>query len=111
MADVTLDDLLNKKGGNVSDAPRLDGGNDIPVEAEVERITRAIENLTPEERRKVEAIKENIDLTDSGTSIQYGVPAQKDIADFSDSVLSNVRMKDSGEVGKILGELVTNQGI
>ena len=39
--------------------------------------------------------------------ITYGTPAQKRIAAFSESVLSEVRAKDAGEVGQLLGGLVT----
>lgn len=106
MADVNLEDLLKKKESE-SNGTNLSGGNDLPVAAETERITRAVEELTPDERQRVDKIKDGIDLTDSSTSIQYGTAAQKDIADFSDGVLSRVRMKDSGEVGKVLGELVS----
>ena len=40
-------------------------------------------SLTPEERKKVNAIKESLDLTDSQACIQYGTGAQRNISDFS----------------------------
>ena len=74
------------------------------VEREVET---AVDTLTPEELAKVEQIKDSIDMTDSEALLTYGAPAQKKIAAFSDSVLAQVRAKDSGEVGQLLNSLVT----
>ena len=62
--------------------------------------------MTPEERRQVESIKANINLMDSTTSLSYGAEAQKDIAEFSDNVLSSIKTKDAGDVGSLLAELV-----
>ena len=64
--------------------------------------------LTPEERQKVESIKEKIDLTDARTALTFGAPAQKEIADFSEHILSEVRTKDAGPVGELLTSLVTD---
>ena len=66
MADVNLEDLLKKKESE-SNGTNLSGGNDLPVAAETERITRAVEELTPDERQRVDKIKDGIDLTDSST--------------------------------------------
>ena len=74
------------------------------VEREVET---AVDTLTPEELAKVEQIKDSIDMTDSEALLTYGAPAQKKIAACSDSVLAQVRAKDSGEVGQLLNSLVT----
>jgi len=81
---------------------------ELAPEKELERIAQAVEELTPAERAEVEKIKEELDLTDSAAIIDFGTAAQKNIADFSDSILSNVRAKDSGYIGELLGELLTN---
>ena len=81
---------------------------ELAPEKELERIAQAVEELTPAERAEVEKIKEGLDLTDSAAIIDFGTTAQKNIADFSDSILCNVRAKDSGYVGELLGELLTN---
>ena len=47
-----------------------------------------------------------IDLTNSNQILQYGVGAQKKMADFSESTLDNVRTKDLGEVGQMLSGVV-----
>ena len=76
-------------------------------EAVAEKVTHQVETLTPEERKKVDDIKESINLMDSTLPLSYGSTAQKDIADFSDSILASVRTKDSGAVGELLNDLVT----
>lgn len=62
--------------------------------------------FTPEEKAKIAEIKESIDLTDSGTTVQFGVGAQRRLTEFTDSILDNVRSKDGGQVGDLLSSLV-----
>ena len=103
MAEINLEDLLEKRVQQAEDSsPNL-----VPEKA-VGRIAQTVEELTPAERAEVDKIKEGLDLTDSAAIIDFGTTAQKNIADFSDSILSNVRTKDSGYVGELLGELLTN---
>ena len=71
------------------------------------QVTQTVSNLTPAERQQVEEIKNSIDLVDAGKSLQFGGTAQKAMADFSDSILSQVRAKDSGHVGDLLNDLST----
>ena len=100
MADISLEDLLKaKNGGSEENAANL-----LVVTAEA--VEKEVATLTPEERREVENIKSNINLMDSTASLSYGAAAQKDIASFSDNVLSSVKTKDAGDVGALLSELV-----
>jgi Uncharacterized protein involved in tellurite resistance len=62
--------------------------------------------LTPAEQKMVVDFAAKIDLTNSNQILQYGVGAQKKMADFSESALENVRTKDLGEVGKMLSGVV-----
>ena len=104
MADINLDDLLQKKQADGTDmAPK-----EISAKDEVRKALAAAEQLTPAQRSAVNAVKNKIDFTDTASLLQYGNAAQKNIADFSDSVLSSTRTKDAGEVGGLLKELVTN---
>lgn len=103
MAEINLDDLLSKRAQQPQEKAL-----ELAPEKELERIAQAVEELTPAERAEVEKIKEGLDLTDSAAIIDFGTAAQKNIADFSDSILCNVRAKDSGYVGELLGELLTN---
>lgn len=69
-------------------------------------VSTQVEELTPEQKEKVEEVKNSIDLMDSQTAIQYGVGAQRNISSFSDNILSQVRSKDSGYVGELMSDLV-----
>lgn len=62
--------------------------------------------LTKEEQEMVDAFSEKIDLTNSSMILQYGAGTQKKIADFSEKALENVKTKDLGEVGLLLGNVV-----
>ncbi|NLU53800.1 MAG: toxic anion resistance protein [Clostridiaceae bacterium] len=62
--------------------------------------------MTPEERQKVLDIAAQIDISDSQSIIQYGNLAQSDISKFSDTILDQIRAKDSGQVGEVLNELL-----
>jgi uncharacterized protein YaaN involved in tellurite resistance len=56
--------------------------------------------------KKIEDISKQINIEDSQGVIVYGVGAQKDISDFSETILQQVRSKDSGYVGDILTDMV-----
>lgn len=103
MAEINLEDLLNKRTHQPEEKILV-----ATQKKELEHITQTVEELTPAERAEVEKIKEGIDLTNSAAIIDFGTAAQKNIADFSDNILCNVRAKDSGYVGELLGELLTN---
>ena len=103
MADINLADLMAAKASEATDSKAI---AEVVPEQEIEKITRQVETLSPEEQRKVAEIKDGIDLMKSSTALTYGAPAQKEIAAFSDSILSKVRTKDSGHVGELLNELV-----
>ncbi len=103
MAEISLEDLMKGRQQEASSAPL----EKVEPETEIRQVTQQVELLTPEEQKKVQEVKESINLLDTSVSLTYGVPAQKEIADFSDSILSHVRTKDSGPVGELLGELLT----
>ena len=71
-----------------------------------QEITAQEEKLTEEEQMAVEKFSEKIDITDANLVLNYGAGAQKNIADFSQSALNNVRTKDLGEVGSMITNLV-----
>lgn len=97
MANVTLEDLLEKKA-----ASQESGVNESK---EVAVVTKQVEQLTQEERQEVERIKDAIDLANSAYVVQYGNSAQKNVADFSDSILSSVRSRDLDTAGELLKDL------
>lgn len=65
--------------------------------------------LSDTEKQQIEAFADKIDLYDSQTILQYASGTQKQIADFSEQALDNVKTKDFGEVGetltRVIGEL------
>jgi uncharacterized protein YaaN involved in tellurite resistance len=63
-------------------------------------------NLTQEEKKLVDEFVDKIDITNTNSILQYGVGAQKKIADFSETALNNVKTKDLGEVGEMLSGVV-----
>lgn len=61
-----------------------------------------------EDLAQLESIKGGIDVNNANEIIAYGVGAQRDISNFSDTVLNQVRSKDTGYVGEVLTDLVVN---
>ena len=62
--------------------------------------------LTEAEQKMVNDFAEKIQINNSNQTLQYGSSAQKKIADFSETALSNVRTKDMSEVGEMLTNVV-----
>ncbi len=80
----------------------------IEVKEEKEEVPALDEShLTEEEKKMVNEFADKIELSNSNLILQYGVGAQKKIADFSESALNNVKSKDLGEVGDMLSNVVT----
>lgn len=65
------------------------------------------EDLSPEDREKVEQFMQAIDIKDSQLVLQYGAAAQKNVAEFSEGALKSVKTKDMGEIGSMLSGVVT----
>ena len=101
MADINLNDLLEKRQAESQPAvPVVDQGH------EVAQFNAQVESLTPEERQQIDIIKDSIDLVNSNAIVQYGSGAQKNIANFSNSVLSTVKSTDPAVAGDLLNDLV-----
>lgn len=79
-------------------------GKELKIISEEVTVT----DFTPEELLRVKEIAGSIDVKDSQAIIEYGVGAQSDIADFSDTVLDQVRSKDAGFAGEALNELMVS---
>ena len=108
---TNLDDMLNQ-------TPTLTLEGIEPEKQEAEEVKNAVmapeavakavvENmkadLTPEEQKMVDDFATQIDITNTQQILQYGAGCQKKIADFSETALTNVRTKDMGEIGDMLG--------
>lgn len=84
-----------------------------PNEEKVEKVEKPAEivkmedSLSQEELQQVEEFSKQIDISESNVILQYGADAQKKIVEFSDTALNKVRTKDLGQVGDMIGSLVT----
>ena len=63
--------------------------------------------LTPAERKAIDDFITKIDITNPEHVLLFGADAQKRIADFSESALATVKTQDTGEVGNMLVNLVS----
>ena len=74
-----------------------------------EKIEKSLnyDELTKAEQKAVDEFNAKIDVTDATEVLQFGAAAQTKISEFSDSVLETVRTKDTGEVGNLLADLVS----
>ncbi|MEE0967348.1 MAG: toxic anion resistance protein [Bacilli bacterium] len=70
-------------------------------------IVKMEDSLSEAERKQVEDFSKQIDITETNVILQYGADAQKKIVEFSDSALNKVKTKDLGQVGDMIGNLVT----
>ncbi|MBN2650881.1 MAG: toxic anion resistance protein [Spirochaetales bacterium] len=55
---------------------------------------------------KIQEIKNQINISSSNDIVVFGVNAQKEISTFADTILSEIRSKDTGYVGDVLTDLV-----
>lgn len=64
-------------------------------------------SLTAQERAAIETFIGKLDITNPDHVLLFGADAQKKIADFSDTALAAVKTQDSGPVGDMLVNLVS----
>ena len=91
-------------------SPDLEEGTEVVVPETMteEKAVRVFDDtmLSPKEQEMVDNFVKTIDIKDSAVVMQYGVGAQKKIANFSETALENVQSKDLGEVGQMLSSMV-----
>lgn len=76
------------------------------IKEQAEQLTEfARAALTPEEQKTVEEFADQIDITDTNVTLQYGAGTQQKLAEFSDTALASVRTRDLGETGDMLVRL------
>ncbi len=63
-------------------------------------------SLSPEERRAVDEFARKIDVSNPQHVMLYGAEAQKKVSTFADTILSEVKNIDAGDVGDSLSRLV-----
>ncbi|MCU9969592.1 toxic anion resistance protein [Mobiluncus mulieris] len=100
VSDISLDDLMKKTPVNTATT-------EVPTEEKaLELVKRDIPELSAVDEQKISEIRAEINLQDTSTLALYGTGAQKNIAEFSDSILSQVKAKDGGEVGQMLTDML-----
>lgn len=88
----------------------LDAADEAPLanltqeDADVFRNT----GFSEDEIKQISEFSEKINLHDTETVLNYGVGAQKRLAEFSDAALEHVRTKDLDELGGVLAGLMTD---
>jgi len=65
------------------------------------------DSLSQKEKDAIEEFNKKIDINDSTQILQFGASAQDKISKFSDSILEDVKTKNTGEVGDLLANLVS----
>ena len=90
----------------VQEAPKAEEKKEEKKEEEVKSERLDISALSPAEQAAVKEFASQIDVLNTEQVMNYGVNAQKNISEFSDTALNSVRTKDLGEVGEKLGDLV-----
>ena len=105
---TSFDELNDEADGDGADSADNENKTEIMILEQKDPIikTDELEKLTEEEKKMVDEFAKQIDLTNSNVVLLYGAAAQKHVANFSDAALNSVRTKDTGEVGKMLADLV-----
>lgn len=77
-----------------------------PVQDLSEDLSVDYKQFNEAEIQQIHDFSQQIDITDNTMIMQYGINAQKKLADFSDSTLEKVKTKDLSEVGDMLSQVV-----
>lgn len=69
--------------------------------------SKLIDSLPEHRQKQAKDLASQIDETNMNAVIAYGSNAQKKLSEFSHSMLNRVQLKDTGEIGDSLTELMT----
>ena len=92
--------------GQAAAAPAPAAASTPPAEAHLPESDLDEAKLSPAQRKAVEDFARTIDITDSNVVLQYGGAAQKNVSEFSENTLQQIRTKDLGQIGETLADLV-----
>ena len=92
--------------GQAAPAPAPAAASTPPSEAHLPESDLDEAKLSPAQRKAVEDFARTIDITDSNVVLQYGAAAQKNVSEFSENTLQQIRTKDLGQIGETLADLV-----
>ncbi len=76
------------------------------TEEKIEKSLR-YDELTEEQKQVIDQFLAKIDVSNTAQILQFGASAQKNISQFSDTVLAEVKTKNAGQVGDLLSDLVS----
>ncbi len=96
MSEITLEfDTNNDETtqNSINNTEIVDNKNDFEV-------------LSDKEKKLVQDFVTKIDLADTVNITSYGKSSQSKISDFSIEILNEVKLKDTGEIGKTLSQLI-----
>ena len=91
---------------NAAPAPEVRPETELAAQQPAPEAGPELSALSEAEQNAVHAFAKEIDLGNSTQILQYGVAAQKNITDFSESALESVRTKDMGEIGDMITGLM-----
>ncbi len=87
--------------------------NTMPASENIEEASAAsnyalqdTQRLPAEQEQRAKEIAENITLSDPNLSTTYGTDTMRNISRFADTMLEQVKVKDSGQVGQTLSSLL-----
>ncbi len=87
--------------------------NTMPASENIEETSAAsnyalqdTQRLPAEQEQRAKEIAENITLSDPNLSTTYGTDTMRNISRFADTMLEQVKVKDSGQVGQTLSSLL-----
>ena len=66
----------------------------------------AYKDVDDEERQRIDALMEEINMADANSVIFFGTKAQEKVTEISDKMLEGVKNKDLGRSGEALNEMV-----
>ena len=96
---------LSKEDAKQIETALMTNENAQITEAEVEK-SLSYNELSDTEKAAIDSFLAKIDVSNTAQILQFGASAQKNISKFSDSVLTEVKTKDTGKVGDLLSDLV-----
>lgn len=102
-----IDELISNPFGDQPLPQKMeDVALDFPVEQTHAAPSTLIEKLPAEQQEQARSLAKQIDETNMQAIISYGAAAQKQLGEFSHSMLAHVQTKDTGHIGDTLNELM-----
>lgn len=82
------------------------GATEAPVAQPVEQTAATPQGLTPEQEAQAKQLADQIDVKSTDAVMSYGASAQKQLGQFSQTMLNKVQSQDTGAVGDALTSLM-----